>query len=249
MNHLIAALRPEARAALERQLNLRTLKQGTIVAEQNEPIDRVTFAFNGMISSLAVMEDGSQVETAMIGNEGGYGLTAGLAPGRSFGRGIVQIEGVMGQVEASRFRVLVAQHDDLRSMIERHTEYLWGECQQTAACNALHQIEQRLSRWLLQAQDRTHVEVLYLTQEFLGEMMGAQRTTVTQVAGELQRLGLIRYQRGKVTVVDRDGLKRSACECYAGSHRRLLSLIEAGHAQPTTPVRDGNGAEPIRLNL
>jgi CRP-like cAMP-binding protein len=172
-----------------------------------------SFPQSGMISVLATMQEGKAVETATVGREGGVGIMAGLGGRRAAGRAVVQLEGRASQIPVAPFRAAIDRSVGIRDLIVRYNETQMGLIQQSAGCNALHHVEKRLCRWLLQTRDRSDSDVLSLTHEFLSEMLGVQRSSVTLIARQLQTEGLIRYRRGQVDIVDRDGLEKKACEC------------------------------------
>jgi CRP-like cAMP-binding protein len=145
---------------------------------------------------------------------------AGLGGRRAAGRAVVQVEGRSSQISVSAFRAAIEESSGIRDLIVRYNDTQMALIQQTAGCNALHQAEKRLCRWLLQTRDRSDSDVLSLTHEFISDMLGVQRTSVTLIARELQTEGLIRYRRGRVEIVDRDGLEKKACECYAVTRRK-----------------------------
>ena len=225
-NRLLAALPADAFAILEPDLRQLTLPQGVLCYGAGEPIDQVYFPHTGMISQLITTGDGDMVETASTGREGAVGLQCGLGPRLSFTRATVQIPGKFSAIAAPRFEHAVSRSAALRDLIMRYTEMLWAEAQQNAACNAIHDGSSRLCRWLLQCADRTGSEQLLLTQEFLAEMLGVRRTTVTLLAQELQKRGIVRYSRGRITILDRPALEACACECYdAVKHDNLSQRI------------------------
>jgi CRP-like cAMP-binding protein len=176
-----------------------------------------------MISQLISTGEGDMVETSSTGREGAVGLQAGFGPRLSFTRAAVQIPGKFSTISATRFEHAVSRSTALRDLIIRYTETLWAEAQQNAACNAIHDGASRLCRWLLQCADRTGSEQLLLTQEFLAEMLGVRRTTVTLLAQELQKRGVVRYSRGRITILDRPALEGCACECYGAVKHENLS--------------------------
>jgi CRP-like cAMP-binding protein len=167
-----------------------------------------------MISLLAVMQDGKAVETATVGNEGVVGAMAGLGLHIALTRAVVQTPLLASQIAAAPFRKLVQASEALRNVIVRANEMLLGQVQITAACNALHPIQARLARWILQSRDRVDDNLIPLTQELLSEMLGVRRSSVSEVASALQAAGLIRYSRGTIEIVDRKALEGAACECY-----------------------------------
>ena len=201
-NRILSALPPAERLKLLEAASSLTLDARMVLFEAGKPIDAVYFPTDGVISLVTPLQDGAIVEVATIGNEGIVGVP--LVPFSD--RGVRAITQVLEWFERSRaFRMLV----------DRYTQALFGQIAQSAACNRLHSSEERLSRWLLMSQDRVGSDDFMITQEFLGQMLGARRSTVSVSAGILQRAGLIRYKRGHVTIVDREGLEAVSCECYA----------------------------------
>jgi CRP-like cAMP-binding protein len=228
-NRLLAALPEDALLLLEPDLRQLTLRQGVVCYGAGDPIDQVYFPHTGMISQLITTGDGDMVETASTGREGAVGLQCGLGPRLSFTRTMVQIPGKFSAISAARFEHAASGSAALRDLIVRYTETVWAEAQQNAACNAVHDGSSRLCRWLLQCADRTGSEQLLLTQEFLAEMLGVRRTTVTLLAQELQKRGIVRYSRGRIAILDRSSLEALACECYAAiKHENLSQRIGFG---------------------
>jgi CRP-like cAMP-binding protein len=167
----------------------------------------------------AVMQNGATVETASIGRAGVIGASAGLGARRAFARPIVQLPGTAAWISASQFHVAAKQSQAIRDLIVQYNDVLIAQIQQSVACNALHPMEARLCRRLLQAHDCMDGEATPLTQEFLGQMLGVRRTTVTIAEQLLKRAGLIRYRRGVIQIVDRRKLEELSCECYAAVRR------------------------------
>jgi len=219
-NRLLAALQPADFSLLKPHLKQTTLEQGVLLHEQEDPVQQAYFPQSGMISLLAVMGDGQAIETAIVGREGTVGAMSGLGPAHAPSRAVVQVPGTATVIATSRLQAAVRQSDHLKNVILHYKETLLAQVQQTAGCNALHKAEARLARWLLQTRDRTDGDRIPLTQEFLSQMLGVRRTTVTMVAGVLQKAGLIRYRRGYVEIIDRSGLEQAACECYGIIRRR-----------------------------
>jgi len=214
-NHLLASLPENEYAQLQPFLKDMPLKQGTVLAEQGEVIDQVYFPHSGMVSIVVVLSEGEKsVETATVGREGAVGAIAGLGDRKSSARAIVQVEGSGSRISARHLQATVKQSPLLRDFIVRYQEMLLHQAQQSTACNALHEARPRLCRWLLQTRDRLDTDVVALTQEFLAQMLGVRRTTVTELARGLQSKGFVRYKRGKIEILDRPGLEECACECY-----------------------------------
>lgn len=157
---------------------------------------------------------GRAVETATVGLEGVLGCMAGFSMHKALVRAVVQLPLVASRISAAAFRKVVESHHSIRDLIVRASDSLLGQVQITAACNALHPVEARLARWILQSSDRTRSEAIPLTQELLSQMLGVTRSSVSEAAGKLQAAGLIRYIRGNIQITDRPALERTACECY-----------------------------------
>jgi CRP-like cAMP-binding protein len=214
-NHLLASLPENEYALLQPHLKDVPLKQGTVLAEQGEAIDQVHFPHSGMVSIVVVLSEGEKsVETATVGREGAVGAVAALGERKANARAIVQVEGHGARIGARQLQAAVKQSPFLRDFIVRYQEMLLHQAQQSTACNALHEARPRLCRWLLQTRDRLDSDTVALTQEFLAQMLGVRRTTVTELARGLQSKGLVRYKRGKIEILDRQGLEECACECY-----------------------------------
>jgi CRP-like cAMP-binding protein len=223
-NWLLASLSRETLALLEPALEEISESQGAVLLQPAEAIRRVYFPQSGMISLVVVTGDGNMIEASAIGQEGAVGLHRGLGDRRSFTRAVVQIPGRFSVIAAHRFEEITRESLAIRKMIARYTELLWAEAQQIAACNAIHDVSSRLCRWLLQSADRVNSTRLPLTQELLGQMLGVRRTTITLLAQELQKKGIVKYSRGRVTILDREGLETCACECYRVIQREKLPL-------------------------
>jgi CRP-like cAMP-binding protein len=226
-NRLLAALPPEDFALLAAHLSLHELERGRHLYDPGDPLDLVYFPHDGVISLMTLMENGAAIESAPVGREGALGLMAAVAPRQSLVRAIVQAPGTASRISATALHDAWTRSVALRDLVDRHNEALFGHAIQSVACNALHGVEARFCRWLLSCRDRIDSDTINLTQEFLADMLGVQRTTVTAVAGSLQAKGLIRYRRGVVDIVDRAGLEAMTCECYAAVRRvyeRLLPL-------------------------
>jgi len=183
--------------------------------EPTQKIEFVYFPNRGMVSQVVVIKDGRTVEVGVVGNEGyvGAGLAAGLS--RSSVREVMQIAGDGVRVMGNALDRILLAAPQLQAMLNRHAGLQGMQVAQTAACNRLHDIQQRLSRWLLMTQDRVHSGVLPITHDFIATMMGTDRSTVSLAAAVLQKKGIIDYVRGAVKIVNRRKLQTSACECYS----------------------------------
>jgi CRP-like cAMP-binding protein len=214
-NRFLATLPPHNFSLLAPHLRTIPLERGVMLHDVGEEIEHVYFPHTGMVSLVAVMQSGATVETATIGRAGVIGASAGLGARSTIGRAIVQLPGTAAWISASQFHAAAAQSAAIRDLIVRYNDVLLAQVQQSVACNALHGLEARLCRWLLQTQDCIDGNIIPLTQEFLGQMLGVRRTTVTIAARLLQSAGLIRYRRGHIQILDRAALEDISCECYA----------------------------------
>jgi CRP-like cAMP-binding protein len=214
-NRFLATLPPHDFALLAPQLRTITLERGVMLHDVGEEIEHVYFPHTGMVSLVAVLQNGATIETATIGRGGVVGASAGLGARWTVGRAVVQLPGTAAWLSRAQFHAAVNQSQAIRDLIVRYNDLLLAQVQQAVACNGLHALEARLSRRLLQTHDCVDGDAIPLTQEFLGQMLGVRRTTVTLAARLLQSAGLIRYRRGLVHIVDRRALEDISCECYA----------------------------------
>jgi CRP-like cAMP-binding protein len=185
-----------------------------ILFEAGDTIDRIFFPHAGVVSLVVELASGETIEAAMIGREGVVGGLSALDSKISISRAIVQIAGAASVVDVDFVRFLAERSVAFRTTLIKHEQILLAQSQQSAACNATHTIEARLSRWLLRCRDLVGSEDLPLTQEFVAQMLGVRRTSVSIVANTLQQAGFIKYKRGHIRVLDLEGLQESACECY-----------------------------------
>jgi Crp-like helix-turn-helix domain len=225
-NRLLNSLPQNVFAALEPHLNTVNVKFGEIVAETDRPITRVYFPHHCVISLVVEMEVGDLIETAMVGRDGVANATSALDGKIALHRGIVQVAGDAAVISPDALRAIANDFEPFRSILIRHEQVLLAQAQQSAGCNASHTVESRMCRWLLRIRELTQSDKLSLTQEFLAQMLGVRRTSVTLVGGTLQRAGLIRQRRGSIEIIDVDAMESAACECYArvrSHYDRLLS--------------------------
>jgi CRP-like cAMP-binding protein len=214
-NRFLSALPPHDFSLLAPRLRTVALERGTMLHDVGEEIEHVYFPHTGMVSLVAVMQSGATVETATIGRGGLIGASAGLGARWTFGRAIVQLPGTAAWLSAPHFLAAANESQVIRDLVVRYNDLLLAQVQQSVACNALHALESRLCRWLLQTHDCVDGDAIPLTQEFLAQMLGVRRTTVTIAARLLQSAGLVRYRRGLIHIIDRRRLEEIACECYA----------------------------------
>jgi CRP-like cAMP-binding protein len=213
-NKLLASLPRDHFDRLAPHLSTASSPQGVMLTEVGDEVDQIYFPHSGMLSLLSVMRDGKAIETATVGREGVVGAMAGLGLYKSLVRVVVQMPLVGAKIAASQFRTVAAGSDPIRNLCIRYNEVLLSQARVTAACNALHPIEARFCRWLLQSADRAASDTITLTQELLAEMLGVRRTSVTEVASKVQSVGAISYSRGVIKILDRPALMRMSCECY-----------------------------------
>ena len=213
-NKLLATLPRSDSDRLLPHLSSVQLPQGLILCEAGDEVDQIYFPQNGMLSLLAVLRDGKAIEIATVGREGVVGAMAGLGLHKSLVRIVVQMPTSGSRIAATHFRNAAAGSEPVRNLCIRYNEVLLSQARVTAACNALHSVEARFCRWLLQCADRAAGDTITLTQEFLAEMLGVRRTSVTEVASRVQAAGVITYSRGVIRILDRAALQRMSCECY-----------------------------------
>jgi len=202
-----------------------------VLAETGAAIKNVYFPHNGIISLVVELAVGDMIETAMIGKDGVVNASCALDGKVSLNKAIVQLAGAGSVISADALKKVADESPALRALLIRHEQVLFAQAQQSAACNASHLVEARLSRWLLRTRDLADSEDLTITQEFLAQMLGVQRASVSMFAGALQDKGLIFYRRGRVRVLDREGLAHEACECHATLRNRHRNLFEPEECQ------------------
>ena len=224
-NRFLAILPPHDFSLLAPHLRTVTLERGVMLHEAAGEIERVYFPHCGMVSLVAVMQSGADVETATIGRAGVIGASAGLGAKQSVGRAIVQLPGTGAWLSACQFHAAANRSQAIRDLIVHYSGMLLAQVQQSVACNVLHSMEARLCRWLLQAHDCMDGNAIPLMQEFLGQVLGVRRTTVTIAAQLLQSSGLIQYRRGLIQIVDRPQLEELSCECYAVVRRHTDKIF------------------------
>lgn len=214
-NQLLNGLSQEALSELLEDLRLRTMRVRDSIVRRGEVIEEVYFPLSCVLSTVAEGATGQVVEVATVGNEGMAGVAIFLGvDSTSTLETFVQVPGAALWMRAREFRVHLQKHPALVQILGRYTQALLTQISQSLACNRMHAAEERCARWLLMSHDRVHRDEFELTQEFLGQMLGVRRGTVSEVAATLQGAGIIRYARGIVTIVDRAALEERSCECY-----------------------------------
>ena len=200
------------------------LPVGTVLYEPGLRPRFVHFLSSGLASVVMEMGDGATPEILTVGSEGIVEAAHLLGPCRVPSRAFMKISGTGLQMNFNTFERMFAEHAVIRSAVLRYVQYQMALVSQNAACNRLHGVQQRLAKYLLMVQDRARSNNFVLTQEFLAEMIGTQRTTITHIAGALQRLGFIEYSRGKMSILDREGLESASCECFRAATNQLSAL-------------------------
>jgi CRP-like cAMP-binding protein len=233
-NWLLAALNPEDFAALEPYLNVVELPLKQVLYEAGDPIRHAYFPHDAVVSLVNVLADGQTVEVALFGRGGGLGLLSSLMSREAFGRYVVQMAGTASRIAVEPLNEVRNAHPKLRQLFASYGEVLLAQTFQILTCNAVHPVEARCCRWILMMHDRAEQDTLSLTHEFLAEMLGVQRSTVSVVTRTLQTAGLIRQGRGSITVTDRAGLEETVCECY-GRIQRIRQRVMPGRYLPPKP--------------
>jgi CRP-like cAMP-binding protein len=213
-NKLLAKLPRKDLQALVLSMAFVELSQGIVLFEPGDEVDQIYFPLSGMVSLVIVMQDGKAIETATVGREGVVGAMAGLGLHVARIRAIAQLPGLVCRISAPQLRRAAEASKPITDLCIRYNEVLLEQARVTAACNALHPVEARLCRWLLQSRDRAESDTILLTQEFLSEMLGVRRTSVTEVARNIQARGAISYSRGVIKILNLKILKELSCECF-----------------------------------
>lgn len=230
-NRILVALPAYEFAALAPALTPVTLSLGESLHRAGDKIENVYFIESGFISALTMLSEGQPLEIGLIGGEGVAGVSVILGATHSYSETMCQTGGDAYRITTAALKDAFAHAPHLRDLLLRYTHCFHVQVAQTAACNAHHELGQRLARWLLAAHDRSGVPELSLTQDLIAVMLGVRRSTVSIAASTLQRAGVIRYQHGHITIIDRIGLENAACECYeavVSEYRSLFGDYPAG---------------------
>lgn len=229
-NHILEALPQPERDRLFPHLKLVKLPLGKVLYESGDTLRHIYFPTNAIVSLLYVLRDGESAEIAVVGNDGAIGVALFMGGETTTNRAIVQSAGSAYQLTGARLKKEFERHGEMLHILLRYTQALITQMSQTAVCNRHHSVEQQLCRWLLLSLDRLPSAQLDMTQELIANMLGVRREGVTGAASKLQKLGIIAYHRGKITVLDRQRLEERCCECYAVVKEetdRLLPLRKA----------------------
>jgi CRP-like cAMP-binding protein len=231
-NRLLAALPPADIDLLAPHLRKVSLERDAVLVRSGDPIEQIYFPRSGLIAFIMDMPNGQTVATAVVGNEGAVGILSTLRPTRSPMTAVVRVAGTALQISPARFHAALSRSSALRNAVQTLTRALLAQFQHVAACNALHSVEARLARWLLQIHDSVDGDFLPLTQEALSELLGVRRTTVTHAVHKLRTLGAIRSNRRGLIEIDRPRLEAVACECYEVMRRRIERIVAPEEVKP-----------------
>jgi CRP-like cAMP-binding protein len=240
-NRILAALPAEERERLRPSLEHVPLELRHVIFEPNRTIEHVYFPEEGVVSVLGLLEDGSAIETATVGNEGMVGVPVFLGAMQMAGQAFAQIPGRAWRMPAGALREEVRRGSALAQLLGRYTQALFTLVAQSSACNRKHAVEQRCARWLLMTHDRVEGDTFELTHLFLSQMLGVRRATVSETAAALQVRGLIDYTRGRITIRDRAGLEAAACPCYGIIRAEFARMLEG--VELPTALDDLRGAQ------
>jgi CRP-like cAMP-binding protein len=223
-NNFLASLPAKDFELLRPHLKPFDMVHEDLLFDTGETLSWAYLPHSGVISLVVGLADGQLIEAAMVGRDSLVGGSAALDGKVALNRGIVQVEGTASILDVDMLREVADQSVAFRTTLIRHEQALFAQAQQSAACNASHSVEARMSRWLLRTRDLAGSDTLGLTQEFLAQMLGVRRTSVSLVANTLQEAGLIRYSRGRIEVTNLEGLRATSCECYetVKSHNERL---------------------------
>jgi len=235
-NHILDALPQPERERLFPFLELVTLPLGNVLYESGDTLRHIYFPTDSIVSLLYVLKDGGSAEIAVVGNDGAIGVALFMGGETTTNRAIVQSAGSAYKLAGARLKQEFERHGEMLHILLRYTQALITQMAQTAVCNRHHSVDQQLCRWLLLSLDRLSSAELTMTQELIADMLGVRREGVTEAAGKLQERGVIKYQRGRIAVLDRQALEGLSCECYAVVKKetdRLLAL----HPRAASPRR------------
>jgi CRP-like cAMP-binding protein len=241
-NHILDALPQPERERLFPYLKLVALPLGKVLYESGDMLRHIYFPTDSIVSLLYVLKDGASAEIAVVGNDGAIGMALFMGGETTTNRAIVQSAGSAYRLTGARLKEEFQRHGETLHILLRYTQALITQMAQTAVCNRHHSVDQQLCRWLLLSLDRLSSAKLTMTQELIANMLGVRREGVTEAAGKLQKLGVITYRRGQITVLDRPRLERLCCECYGVVKKetdRLLPLhpLHLRGEQPLTAAK------------
>ena len=224
-NRLLQTLSAADFAVARPHLEVVELARGNLLVEAGEALTHVYLPHSGIVSIVVSLSQGQAVEVAMVGRDGIVGASEALCDAISLTDALVLCPGTASMITVANLKAIADQSVAWRQLLVRHEQVLLAQAQQSAACNAAHSVEERLSRWLLRARDLWDGEALPMTQELLARMIGVQRNAVSIVAHALQQAGVLSYSRGQIEILDVDALRATACECYHAVHAKQAHLF------------------------
>jgi CRP-like cAMP-binding protein len=240
-NHLLAALSPAERARIYPQLRLVEMPLGKVLYESGDVLRHVYFPTDSIVSLLYVLADGASAEISVVGNEGLIGIALFMGGETTPSRAIVQSAGHAYRLVGQQLKDEFHRSGPMQLLLLRYTQALITQMAQTAVCNRHHSVDQQLCRWLLLSLDRLSSNQLIMTQELIANMLGVRREGVTEAAGKLDKLGVIRYARGRITVLNRPRLEQLCCECYAVVKTESDRLLPPAPLKPSTSRKIASG--------
>jgi CRP-like cAMP-binding protein len=249
-NSILSRLASEDCQSLLRRAERVRFEREAVLAEIGSPIERVLFPLSGMVSIVVELTDGARTECAMLGARGALGALAAFGAERHTATAICQIPGECWSVPAVDVAELAGQNGDFRGLLLWQEQFLQAQAQQTAACNARHNVSERLASWLLRSREAIGSDKVTLTQEVMAQMLGVQRASVSMSAGRLAAAGAIEYTRGRIQILDAQKLADSACECHDAlkqCHRSLFkdAATEGSDSKFQGPVRERDFTPPL----
>lgn len=240
-NKLLSLLSPEDLEQVAHHFTVVPITQGQVLAEPHEAIKHAYFPHSGIVSFVVEMSDGQFIETGMIGRDGAMGGIQALDGKVSPNKVLIQAPGKASIIPIDKLKTIAASNESVRSLLAAHEQFFFAQVQQSVGCNASHTVEKRVCRWLSRMTDLVGDE-FPLTQEFLSQMIGVRRTSVSLVAGQLQEAGLIKYRRGQIGILDVAKLKAASCECYDavnGHYERFFGVPVPAYSTETTSQAGG----------
>ena len=229
-NRVLSSLTRDLQIRLLPRMEKMSLSIRQILYAADDAISHAWFPLSGVVSLVMTLKSGETVEVATVGNEGVAGTPLLFGADRGPLKAVCQVAGQALRMRADNFRRSLDEQPEFAEIVRRYAQGMFDQVVQTTACNHVHSVQQRMCRWLLMTHDRVGADEFHLTQEFLAQMLGVRRPSVTVAAGHLQRAGLIRYRRGRIRISDRAGLEVGACACYDSLRRELDRLLSAGAA-------------------
>jgi CRP-like cAMP-binding protein len=238
-NGFLSSLTADDFELIRPYLRTADMVQETVLVAAGETLKRAYLPHRGVISLVVDLAKGEHVQVAMVGRDSVFGAFSALGDAVALNRAVVLVSGAASTLEVERLRAAAEQSQTFRNLLARHGLVVYAQIQQTAGCNASHTVEARLARCLLQTHDLSGGSKLVLTQESLAQMIGARRNSVSLVASTLQQANYIHYSRGHIEILNLDGLRKTACECYASVKTHYERLLRQPHAAELPRARTG----------